>query len=64
MTPMDGPFFREAGQGATVLCLHSNAGTSGQRPGPMDLLSPRLRVLAPDLSGTGRAGARVGGGRA
>lgn len=49
------PFVREAGQGTTVLCLHSNASTSGQWRGLMDLLSPHFRVLAPDLLGAGRS---------
>jgi pimeloyl-ACP methyl ester carboxylesterase len=55
MKPMQTPFVREAGQGATVLCLHSNASTSGQWRGLMDWLSPRYRVLAPDLLGAGRS---------
>ncbi len=34
------PFFREAGAGPGVVCIHSNASTSGQWRGLMDLLSP------------------------
>jgi pimeloyl-ACP methyl ester carboxylesterase len=55
MTTMTTPFVREAGQGTTVLCLHSNASTSGQWRGLMELLSPRFRVVAPDLLGAGRS---------
>ncbi len=47
------PFFREAGTGPGVVCLHSNASTSGQWRGLMDLLAPEYRVLAPDLYGSG-----------
>ncbi len=42
------PFFREAGAGPGVVCIHSNASTSGQWRGLMDLLAPRFHVLAPD----------------
>jgi pimeloyl-ACP methyl ester carboxylesterase len=49
------PFVRESGQGSTVLCLHSNASTSGQWRGLMEALSPGFRVLAPDLLGAGRS---------
>jgi pimeloyl-ACP methyl ester carboxylesterase len=52
---MTAPFVREAGQGTTVLCLHSNASTSAQWRGLIDLLSPHFRVLAPDLLGAGRS---------
>lgn len=50
-------FVREAGTGPAVLCLHSNASTSGQWRGLMDTLSPQRRVLAPDLLGAGRSAA-------
>jgi pimeloyl-ACP methyl ester carboxylesterase len=49
------PFFREAGTGPGVVCLHSNASTSGQWRGLMDLLAPKFRVLAPDSYGSGRS---------
>lgn len=48
------PFFREAGDGPAVICLHSNASTSGQWRGLMDSLAPRHRVLAPDAYGAGQ----------
>jgi pimeloyl-ACP methyl ester carboxylesterase len=49
------PFFREAGSGPGVVCLHSNASTSGQWRGLMDLLAPKFRVLAPDSYDAGRS---------
>jgi len=49
------PFFREAGTGPGVVCLHSNASTSGQWRGLMDLLAPGFRVLAPDSYGAGKS---------
>jgi pimeloyl-ACP methyl ester carboxylesterase len=49
------PFFREAGTGPGVVCTHSNASTSGQWRGLMDLLATRFRVLAPDSYGAGKS---------
>ena len=49
------PFFREAGTGPGVVCIHSNASTSGQWRALMDLLAPRFRVLAPDSYGSGKS---------
>lgn len=49
------PFYREAGSGPGVVCIHSNASTSGQWRGLMDLLSPGFRVLAPDSYGSGKS---------
>lgn len=49
------PFVRQSGEGPVVLCLHSNASTSGQwRPLTEDL-SDRFTVLAPDLLGAGKS---------
>ncbi len=48
------PYFREAGSGPGVVCLHANASTSGQWRGLMDRLAPDYHVLAPDLYGAGR----------
>jgi pimeloyl-ACP methyl ester carboxylesterase len=48
------PFFREAGSGPAVVCLHSNASSSSQWRSLMDRLAPRHRVLAPDTHGAGR----------
>lgn len=51
---MSVPFFREAGSGPGVICLHANASNSSQWRSLMDRLAPRFRVLAPDLRGAGR----------
>jgi len=48
-------FFREAGTGPGVVCLHSNASTSGQWRNLMDLLAPRFRVFAPDSYDSGKS---------
>jgi pimeloyl-ACP methyl ester carboxylesterase len=53
MTPTT-PYFREAGAGPGVVCLHSNASTSTQWRGLMERLAPRFHVVAPDLHGAGR----------
>lgn len=47
------PFFREAGAGPGVVCLHSNASSSSQWRVLMELLAPKFRVLAPDSYGAG-----------
>jgi pimeloyl-ACP methyl ester carboxylesterase len=47
-------FFREAGSGAAVVCLHSSASSSGQWRALMELLAPRHRVIAADLYGAGK----------
>jgi pimeloyl-ACP methyl ester carboxylesterase len=49
------PYFREAGTGPSVVCLHSNASTSGQWRGLMVRLAPAFRVLAPDSYGAGKS---------
>jgi pimeloyl-ACP methyl ester carboxylesterase len=49
------PFFREAGTGPGVVCLHSNASTSAQWRELMDRLAPKFRVLAPDSYGSGKS---------
>jgi pimeloyl-ACP methyl ester carboxylesterase len=49
------PFVRESGTGPAVVCIHANAGTSGQWRSLIDLLAPRHRVLAPDCYGSGRS---------
>jgi pimeloyl-ACP methyl ester carboxylesterase len=48
------PFFREAGTGPAVVCIHSNASTSGQWRGLMELLAPRFHILAPDSYDSGK----------
>jgi pimeloyl-ACP methyl ester carboxylesterase len=49
------PFFREAGAGPGVVCLHANASTSGQWRALMELLAAKFRVLAPDLYDSGNS---------
>lgn len=49
------PFFREAGAGAGVVCLHSNASSSNQWRELMDALAPRHHVLAADGWGAGKS---------
>ena len=48
-------FFREAGSGPGVVCIHANASSSSQWRGLMDLLAPRFRVFAPDTYGAGKS---------
>ena len=49
------PFFREAGSGPAVVCLHSNASSSAQWRGLMELLAPAYHVFAPDSYGSGKS---------
>src|SRR5687768_6528429 len=49
------PFFREAGAGPGVVCVHANASSSSQWRGLMELLAPRFHVLAPDSYGAGKS---------
>jgi pimeloyl-ACP methyl ester carboxylesterase len=51
-------FFREAGTGPGVVCLHSNASSSGQWRGLMDMLATRFHVIAADSYGAGKSPAR------
>lgn len=51
---MSEPFFREAGSGPGVVCIHSNASTSGQWRPLMERLAPKFRVLAPDAYDSGK----------
>jgi pimeloyl-ACP methyl ester carboxylesterase len=48
------PFFREAGVGPGVVCIHSNASSSSQWRGLMELLAPGFHVLAGDSYGAGK----------
>jgi pimeloyl-ACP methyl ester carboxylesterase len=54
------PFFREAGAGPGVVCLHSNASTSSQWRTLMETLAPSFHVLAADSLGAGRSPAWPG----
>src|SRR5262245_48933458 len=49
------PFFREAGTGPGVVCIHANASTCGQWRGLMDRLAPRFHVFAPDSYDAGKS---------
>lgn len=49
------PYFREAGSGPGVVCIHSNASSSAQWRGLMDQLSADHHVLAPDSYGSGKS---------
>jgi pimeloyl-ACP methyl ester carboxylesterase len=49
------PFFREAGSGPGVVCVHSNASSSGQWRGLMDSLAMKFHVLAPDSYDAGKS---------
>jgi len=49
------PFFREAGEGPSVICLHANASSSGQWRALMETLAPRFHLLAVDSYGAGRS---------
>jgi pimeloyl-ACP methyl ester carboxylesterase len=48
------PFFREAGAGPGVVCVHANASSSSQWRALMDRLAPRFHVLAADGYGAGK----------
>jgi len=52
---MQPPFYREAGEGPGVVCLHANASSSSQWRGLLDLLAPTFHVLAPDSYGAGKS---------
>jgi pimeloyl-ACP methyl ester carboxylesterase len=48
-------FFREAGRGPAVVCVHSSASSSAQWRPLMDRLAGRYRTLAVDLYGSGKS---------
>ena len=48
------PYFREAGAGPGVVCVHSNASSSSQWRALMENLASRFLVLAPDTHGAGK----------
>lgn len=49
------PFFREAGAGPGVVCLHSNASSSNQWRALLECLASRYHVLAADSLGAGQS---------
>ena len=57
------PFFREAGAGPGVVCLHSNASSSGQWRALMERLAPKFHMIAPDSYGAGKSPAWPAGRR-
>ena len=48
-------FYRETGAGPAVVCIHSNASSSGQWRSLMELLAPKFHVIAPDSYGAGKS---------
>jgi pimeloyl-ACP methyl ester carboxylesterase len=58
--PSAKPYFREAGAGPAVVCLHASASSSAQWRAFMERLAPRYRVIAVDLYGSGRTPAWPG----
>ena len=52
--PMCEPFFREAGAGPGVVCVHANASSSSQWRPLMETLACEFHVLAPDTYGAGK----------
>ena len=48
-------YYREAGSGPAVVCLHCSASTSGQWRPLMERLADRFHVIAPDLYGSGKS---------
>lgn len=55
MNAVTTPFFREAGEGPGVVCVHSNASSSSQWRALMERLAPRYHVLAVDTYGAGKS---------
>lgn len=48
------PYFREAGAGPGVVCIHANASSSSQWRALMERLAPGCHVLAADSHGAGK----------
>ena len=49
------PLLREAGTGPVIVCIHSNAGTSGQWCELMGFIAPKFHVFAPDSCDSGKS---------
>jgi pimeloyl-ACP methyl ester carboxylesterase len=49
------PFFREAGHGPGIVCLHANASSSSQWRALMEVLAPTFHVIAADSYGAGKS---------
>ncbi len=52
--PLLAPYFREAGAGPGVVCIHANASSSSQWRGLMAVLASHFHVLAPDTTGAAK----------
>ena len=52
--PRREPYFREAGAGPGVVCVHSNASSSSQWRALKETLASCFHVLAPDTHGAGK----------
>jgi len=52
--PMCEPFFREAGAGPGVVCVHANASSSSQWRALIETLASGFHMLAPDTHGAGK----------
>ena len=50
-----GPYFREAGTGPTVLCIHAGYASSSQWRSLMQGLAGQFRVMACDMSSSGKS---------
>ena len=53
--PIPTPYMRQAGSGPGVVCIHSNASSSAQWRGLMEILAPAHSVFAPDSYGSGKS---------
>jgi len=49
------PYVRETGTGPTVLCIHAGYASSGQWRSLMQCLADQFRVIACDMSGSGKS---------
>ncbi|WP_439888343.1 alpha/beta fold hydrolase [Pseudomonas sp. MBLB4123] len=54
------PYFREAGSGPAVVCLHANASSCNQWRALLEHLAPEFHVLAADAYGAGQSPAWPG----
>lgn len=50
-----GPYFREAGTGPALICIHAGYGSSGQWRSLMECLASQFRVIACDMSSSGKS---------
>jgi pimeloyl-ACP methyl ester carboxylesterase len=50
-----GPYFRESGIGPAVICIHAGYGSSGQWRSLMQSLADKFRVIACDMSSSGKS---------